>query len=129
MSLLSIVLLFLHIRGLAELPLQQPRVFVVPVDSIQVPNTLRMGDTLCIRFWGTIGTNACYAFSHFEIRQDSLKAEITVWGTLTPAEICAQVMVEMLGKELKLVAKKRGTFIIVVHQPGGSMLRRHVKIE
>ena len=40
--------------------------FVIKVDSIHVADTINLDETLRIEFFGTIGDNGCYSFSHDE---------------------------------------------------------------
>lgn len=107
----------------------QRRLFVVRVDSIQTPPAVGVGDTMKVRFWGVIGNNACYSFSHFEVQRDSLRATVTVWGKHIPAEVCAAVMVELDGRVLPLVPQKKGTLTLNIRQPDGTALTRTVVVQ
>ncbi|HWP82189.1 MAG TPA: hypothetical protein VNN76_06005 [Bacteroidota bacterium] len=110
---------------------QQPqsKLFIVAVDSVNHPPSLSVGDTLTLRFYGTIGTSACYAFSHFDTKRDGNIITITVWGKYTPADVCATVMIELKGMEYKISTLEKGNYTINIRQPDGSYLQRSVRVE
>ena len=102
--------------------------FKIRVDNVEYPESIARGDTITFRLFGTIGTNGCYSFSHFEESKGELFVELTVWGKRTQAYVCTEVMV-YLNKEYSVLADKRGTFILRINQPDGKVLNCPVNVE
>ncbi|MCK4700212.1 MAG: hypothetical protein KAT38_07750 [Bacteroidales bacterium] len=96
--------------------------FLVEVDSIILPDTITITDTLHISFYGTIGTNNCYSFSHFYPQTDEDTINIEVWGKLAPGENCDSGLVYLEGEQLNIVNFDEGTFFVHVYQPNGGLL-------
>ena len=101
---------------------EQDTYFIVEVDSIDLADTIITTDTLIISFYGTIGNNECYSFSHFypETNVDTINVE--VWGKLAPGENCDSVMVYLEGEQLDIINFDEGTYFLHVKQPDGSLL-------
>ena len=101
---------------------EQDTYYMIEVDSISLADTITTADTLSISFYGTVGNNSCYSFSHFnpQLSQDVLNIE--VWGKLSPGNNCATVMVYLEGKQLPIINFAEGTYFVKVKQPDGSSL-------
>ena len=111
------------------IPDENSELFIVKVDSIQVPSIIEKDDTLRIRCYGTIGTNGGYSFAYFEDELEPLELELTVWGKYNPVRAHTDVMVYLEGREYRLVVTRRGQLEIRVHQPDGSVLKRTVLVK
>ncbi len=106
--------------------------FMVRVDSLKAPDDFWIGDTLYIQLIGTIGSDGCKSFSHFE---DTLLTgdlyhilDLTVWGKGDKqARACPAVMV-MLDHQYILFPTSPGMLTITIHQPDGTTLRDYVRI-
>jgi hypothetical protein len=116
------------VSGCSTEPGNTPILFRVRVDSVQVPSSVCLNDTIAIRLFGTIGGDGCYSFSHFEASRQAHILSLTVWGKLTPASVCPAVMVYLDGKEFRFVANDGGTQYINIHQPDGSKLVDSVRV-
>lgn len=101
---------------------EQETYFLVEVDSISLADTITTSDTLFISFYGTIGTNGCYSFSHFYPQTDEDTINVEVWGKLAPGENCTSVMVYLEGEQLNIINFDEGTYFVHVYQPDGSLL-------
>ena len=106
-----------------------PQLFRVKVDSIQHATSVALNDTVTLRMYGVIGGDGCHSFSHFKENKQSLRLDIEVWGTRSPARICSAVMVYLNGKQYKFIAYQRGKLYINIHQPDGSVLTDSVLVQ
>lgn len=102
--------------------------FAIQVDSIQVASTVHVNDTLTTRFWGMIGPNLCYQFSHFEVETEPFRIAFALWGDHPGDEVCAQAISELRGQEYRHVTADKGWFSIVVYQPDQSTLTDSVLV-
>ena len=96
--------------------------FLVKVDSIDLVDTITTTDTLYISFYGTIGTNDCYSFSHFYPETDEDTINVEVWGMLEPGENCDSGLVYLDGEKLNIINFAEGIYFVHVYQPDGSLL-------
>jgi hypothetical protein len=103
--------------------------FIVKVDSMSHPSFAATGDTITIRVFGTIGLDGCHSFSHFEDTKQPLQLDLTVWGQVSAATGCPDVMVYLEGKEYKMVATQQGWLAINVHQPDGNVMRDSIIVK
>ena len=122
---LAIVMIVNCNKGV-ESPLTQ---FVVRVDSIARTSFAASNDTIAVRFFGTIGSDGCHSFSHFETTTQLLQLDVTVWGQRKEASACPAVMVYLEGREYKFVPGQMGWFRINVHQPDGSVIRDSIIVK
>ena len=102
--------------------------FQILVDSLNVPETVNLSDTINCKFWAFIGPNLCYQFSHFETTKNSEYISIKLWGFNTGANVCATAISELRGKEYKFVAEQKGIFRINVLQSNNSILKDSVLV-
>ena len=103
--------------------------FQIYVDSLHVTETVSLSDTVICRFWGFIGSNLCYQFSHFETGKNLDNIYLKLWGYNTGGEICATALSELRGKEYKFIAEQRGALIINVLQPDNSVLKDSILVQ
>ena len=101
---------------------EQDTYFIVEVDSINLADTISTADTLSISFYGTVGNNSCYSFSHFYPQTNVDTINVEVWGKLAPGENCDSVIVYLEGEQLKIINFDEGTYFVHVKQPGGGLL-------
>ncbi len=101
---------------------EQYTYFLIEVDSISLADTMTITDTLFISFYGTVGTDNCYSFSHFypEINLDTIDVE--VWGKQAPVENCTSDTIYLEGEQLQVFNFFEGTYFVHVKQPDGSIL-------
>ena len=136
------------------------RIFQIHVDSVAVASPLRVfdpmrgefgerhgylvgtasplavSDTMRVLFYGGIGPNLCYRFSHFDTtRIDLVGYKVSLWGEqplgdpICPLEV-RDLEPELGGDEvLELYPPLRvGTWIFLVSQPDGSVLRKEAVV-
>lgn len=97
----------------------------VKVDSVGIPTgILHQTDTLVINFYGVIGNDECYSFSHYQGSFTLSEADLTVWGIHkeTTSGKCAQIIVYLDGRQFRIFPIKAGLYSLRIHQPDGSTL-------
>lgn len=104
-------------------PIREPALYVVTVDSLVHPISVSLGDTVTLRFFGTIGPDGCHHFSSIEVDMEPLQVNLTVWGAYSNEGACPQVVVYLNGAPWRFVAFQTGWFLINIHQPDGGALR------
>jgi hypothetical protein len=103
--------------------------FHIKVDSIQVPKTITSGTPFDITFFGTIGTNGCYSFSHFNQTLTGNEIIIEAWGKVeAKAFVCPTVMVYLDGHKATVTIQTPGSYILKIKQPGNKYLERHITL-
>ncbi len=103
--------------------------FIVRVDSISHTSFAALNDTIAIRFFGTIGPDGCYSFSHFQTATEASSLDITAYGQHKLASVCPQVMVYLAGKEYRFTPAQMGWLKINVHQPDNTVLRDSIIVK
>ncbi len=126
--LTSIVILPLVLLACATEPEPSAVLFRVKVDSLSVASIAKVGDTIKVRLYGTIGGDGCHSFSHFDEAVSESRIDLAIWGKRVPANICPTVMVYLNGKEYRFVASKTGTVVFTIRQPDGSTLQQTIEI-
>ena len=133
------------------------RTFQIRVDSVAVASPLRVRgqygpgsflvgttsplevpDTMRILFYGLIGNNSCYMFSHFDVKRiDQFSYNVSLWGRKDLREdiFCFEAVNKLkpqTGRQgvLELHPPLRlGTWTFLVSQPDGSILRKEAVVE
>ena len=121
-TILGYMVLFTSCIKFDEDEEEQYSYFLVEVDSINLADTITTGDTLFISFYGTVGINNCYSFSHFYPETDEDTINVEVWGKLAPAENCISDTIYLEGEQLQVFNIYEGTYFVHVRQPDGSLL-------
>ncbi|RLD36149.1 MAG: hypothetical protein DRI73_01185 [Bacteroidetes bacterium] len=103
--------------------------FVIKVDSIQLADTVEVGTALRIKFFGTIGPNGCYSFSHDETDFIQTTVSIKLWGKNSGAGNCPAVVVKLDGMYMDVNFNSSGTYTIQIVQPDNSKLTEMVVVE
>ncbi len=104
--------------------------FLIKVDSIQITENITANDSFHIKLFGTIGTNGCYQFSHFNTTTEDNDIRIESWGKVDKnRNICPGVMVYLDDEKLNYTIKEKGTYKIKVKQPDNKYLEKQIKIE
>lgn len=104
--------------------------FLIQVDSIEVSNTITANTSFDISFYGTVGTNGCYEFSHFLTEKTNNEILIEALGNQdVGANICASVMVYLNGENLNYLIEESGDYLIRIKQPDNSFLEKEISVE
>lgn len=98
----------------------------------RVPTTspLAASDTMRVGFYAAIGPDRCHLFSHFDTTRINLVGyKVSVWGRRYTG-ICPLEVSDMRGyPPLEFYPPLRaGTWIFLVSQPDGSVLRKEVVV-
>ena len=71
------------------------RIFIIPVDSIVVPETVQAEEDIPVRMMGIIGPNSCSQFTHFIVDRDLSHVLITAMGREALNTGCFDVLMEL----------------------------------
>lgn len=92
--------------------------YAIQVDSIQSPDTIALGKSLNIKFYGKIGPSTCYSFSRFVGGVNNHNINVAVYGKYQSGlSNCTDSLQYLNGKELSVNLITSGPFIIHVYQP------------
>ena len=100
--------------------------FVIQVDSIRVADTVVVDANLRIDFFGTIGPNGCYSFSHDETDFVQTTISIKLWGKNSGESDCPDVEVKLDGLYMDVNFNSSGTYTIQIVQPDNTKLLKTV---
>jgi hypothetical protein len=106
--------------------------YIIKVDSIQVTDTVKVGDKIAIGFFGTIGTDGCSSFSRFILNSKSRTHTITVIGKRKIGNnlVCTQILPLLDGMSMKINADSMGTYKLEIVNPGiNNVITRTVIVE
>ena len=96
--------------------------FIIQVDSIVVADTITVGEELVIAFYGLIGNNGCYSFSHVEDNSEGNVLAFTLYGKNSGADECPQVIVKLDGATITVTNLLQGAYTIEITQPNQTKL-------
>jgi len=71
------------------------RVFIIPVDSIVVPESVQAEESIPVRMMGIIGPNSCSQFTHFIVDRELSHVLITAMGREVLNTGCFDVLMEL----------------------------------
>ncbi|MGQ0765632.1 MAG: hypothetical protein ACT4OZ_08200 [Gemmatimonadota bacterium] len=101
--------------------------FIVRVDSIGAPNSIRSADTLAIRFWGSVGPDQCSRLIGVERAGGPGLLRIAFRGERKSGN-CAQMPVSLQHIE-RVAPPLADPFRIEVRQPDGEILSSTVIVQ
>lgn len=104
--------------------------YLIQVDSLAIsyPETYLYSGLFEINLYGTISSNGCSSFSHFNISRQNQDVIIEAWKNVqVNAIVCPTVMVYLNHKILFNRDSLPENFIIKVKQPDGSYLEKTMK--
>ena len=105
--------------------------FRIKVDSIGLTtNSVFAEDTLKISFLGTVGSDSCYKFDHFQGAKDTHQIDLVLWGrnSRTSNDVCPSGQILLNGTIFYDYPISSGEYTVVVHQPDGSIIQRSINI-
>lgn len=103
---------------------------LIKVDSLTIsyPMTLLYSGLFVINVYGTISTDGCSSFSHFNISRQNQDLIIEAWKNVqVNATVCPAVMVYLNHKILCNRDSLPEDFTIKVKQPDGTYLEKTMK--
>jgi len=108
--------------------------YLIQIDSIVFADTIKVTDTLSVKFYGEIGTDDCYKFERFEkIDLDESdpanSMKLKVWGKHEDTGDCNPGIVYLDGAEIRITGMAKGNFNIFVVQPDGTIMVGLVFVE
>ncbi|MFC2104909.1 hypothetical protein ACFLS4_06110 [Bacteroidota bacterium] len=104
--------------------------YIIQIDSVEVSNNVVANIPVDIYFYGTVGTDGCYKFSHF--KTDKLNNEILVECSgkqNVTSGACPTVMVYLNGEKLSYLFEETGNYLIRIKQPDNSFLEKEIIVE
>ena len=104
---------------------------VSPLDSfdIHIADTIKLSETLRIEFFGTIGNNGCYDFSHDETNFEGNTISIKLWGKNSGSDDCPNVIVKLDGTYYDINFNATGSYVVEIIQPDNSKITNTVIVE
>lgn len=103
--------------------------FLLKVDSISLPDTIRAGKSFEITFYGIVGFTTCDSFKTFNIATVGNEIDIQAWGTFdTHSTFCPDAMVTLDGTKLAITLPTPGMYRIVIVEPNNFRLQRSIVI-
>lgn len=103
--------------------------FIIKVDSIHFPDTVKSNTPFDIEFFGTIGWDGCYSFSRFYQIINNNDIIVEAWGNYDNKDRkCPAVMVYFDGQKLNATIPVGGIHYIKVTQPDNSSLVRQITV-
>jgi len=108
--------------------------FIIQIDSIVHADTITVGETLSIKFYGKVGPNGCYAFDRLVpeyIQIDATTGELatTAFGIQTFKDLCPDQEVYLNGSELIVSEMLPGNLVVKAMQPDGSAITQNVFVK
>ena len=113
----------------SDKPDPDDRFYQIHVDSLTVASPLRVSDTMRVRFHGWEGYG-CKGFSHIDVtRIDLVGYKVSLWGKDSGGDVCPGDVRYMSRILLEFYPPLRvGTWIFLVSQPDGSVLRKEAVV-
>lgn len=102
--------------------------FVIRVDSISAPQSIRANESLQITFWGMIGKDLCSRLDRIDRQITTSSLEITFHGKREEKGGCL-TMLALLADVETLTSGLQDPFTIRVVQPSGPAMERVVRIQ
>ncbi|HEY9115899.1 MAG TPA: hypothetical protein VIN10_14465 [Bacteroidales bacterium] len=96
--------------------------YVIKVDSIIYPDTITVGDTLKIKFYGLVGENSCYQFAQWNNEFDVDLIQLTTMGIHYLTQECYEGITYLDGAEYQLRGVPKGSYTIKIVQPDNSTM-------
>lgn len=89
------------------------------VDSLDVPARISPSDTLTVRMHGTVGSNSCYSFDHFDVERSTQQLRVTpvVQHVVEEGAACLTVVIPVNEAYTAAPPFEEGTLTVVVPQP------------
>lgn len=104
--------------------------FLIPVDSVQIPEVITANTPFDIKFFGTIGANGCHSFKTFNRTIKKNEIIIEAWGTFDDKEAdCPQVMVTLDGQILNMTIPNPGIYLIRISEPYDFVLVKQITVK
>lgn len=101
--------------------------FLVPVESISIPEEVNANEPFEVRLSGTIGLDGCSSFDRFITEKQDTTLLVEAWGKLkTHSYICPDMEVELVREKLKFSVENPGIYILKVRQPDGTFLDKEL---
>ena len=99
------------------------------VDSINnLPASIRLIDTLHIKFWGYVGYSGCDNFDNFQTNITGNHIDISVWERYYICTRCALQTVDLNGQDCPIIGLAIGRDTIVIHSKNGSTITKIINV-
>jgi hypothetical protein len=102
----------------------------IRIDSMYAPDSIPSTSNLEIRFWGYIGDDSCYSFSHFQALQQQNELDVTLWSKhhYVYRQTCPSANIRIENVVFRVFGLSPPSMRIRVHQPNGDILVRDVVV-
>jgi hypothetical protein len=102
--------------------------YTIQIDSIKHADTITVGETLEIKFYGLVGETNCYSFYKFNINFDQDKINVTAIGLNSESEDCKDGNVILDGESASIYSLPEGHYTIIVNQPRDNKIESPVVV-
>jgi len=104
--------------------------FRIAVESARFSGSIyTYRDTVVLLFFGTVGSDSCFKFSHFQSYYESNNLELALWGKKESSSgNCATGNVDLSGQSYRVYPVQTGYLNVTVRQPDGSILTTRIRI-
>jgi hypothetical protein len=104
--------------------------FRIIVDSARFSSGIyTFRDTVVIQFYGKIGSDSCFKFSHFQEHFESNSLELALWGKKDASSgNCNSGNVDLSGQQYRLYPVQTGFLNVTIRQPDGSTILTGIRI-
>jgi hypothetical protein len=115
---LSVIALFISLLSCRNDLNNNTTDFLILVDSIKAPDTVRYLASFDIDFFGTVGFNTSNKFISFNVIKKDNDISIETWGTsdYKPGQ-CSDTLITLDGQKLHLTLPSPGVYKITVIEP------------
>ena len=101
--------------------------YVIQVDSVVMPDTIQLTDTLSVKFYGEVGPNGCYKFERFENistggSDPANSMKFRLWGKHEDTGNCSPQPVNLDGIGIGINGFIEGNFSVLVIQPNETIM-------
>ncbi len=128
MRKLFLPLALLLLAGCGEPRFFEAANYVIQVDSIGAPNEIASNQPLTLRFYGTVGPNACFSFRNFETHREPNLLQVVVVGRYESTGRCGPGEVLLGGEPLQVSPPFVHPLVVSVQQPAGAPLTREIAV-
>lgn len=132
-SIVKTILISLLIVGISSCEFFHPptvKMSLVMVDSISAPEVVKAHEPFDIGFYGVVGYNGCYDFSHFKVKKKDTIINIEAWARYeSMSNICPDIMKYLHNSKLKYKIEDSGIYTLKVKKTHGEFLEKKINVE
>lgn len=112
-------------------PTAKTQEYLIKADSIQLPDSVAVGERFEIQFFGTVGNDGCHSFADFLASEDSTSLSLMLKGhkKVSANQLCPEKLVLLDGKVYSHKFSADGKYLIKVVNPGlGQFIQKEILV-